>query len=85
MTLLGIGTFDPMGLILALIEAPDRDHLGINLIGISTVEPSSPGLEPIDQELGRVSVTTAALPVNQAACVTIVSLPDPQLVGLFFK
>src|SRR3712207_1136823 len=34
--------------------------------------------------LGDGPVTTAALPVHQPPCSTIPSLPDPELLGLFF-
>ena len=92
---MGGGPFHPMRLGFALVEPPDRDQAGVDFISggtirvgtirVGTVQPGTPCLKPIDQTLGGVSVTTAAFPVNQAACRAIVSLPDPELVGLFFK
>ena len=87
MALLGMGAFDPMGLVFALIELSDRDQGGVDRVrdrgSVGTGQPGSPGREPIDQALGGVSVTTAALLVNQVACSAIRSLPE--FVGRFFK
>ncbi len=85
MALLGIGSFNPMGLVFALIELSDRDQGRVDRVSVGTVQPGFPSREPIDQPLGGISVTTAAFPVNQVACSVIIRLPDPELVGFFIK
>jgi hypothetical protein len=48
MALLGVGPFDPVRLVFALVEPPDRDQAGVDLISVGTVQPSAPRREPVD-------------------------------------
>ncbi len=68
MALLSLGPLDAVGavgLIFALIEPPDRDQTGVDLISVGTVQPGAPRRQPVDQALGGLSIATAACPINQ--------------------
>jgi hypothetical protein len=86
MPLPGMVALDAMGLLLADIEPPWRDQLGVRLPAIGTIEPRVPGLPQAgEQALEGSSVTTAQLPVDEPTRSPIPSLPDPELVGLFLR
>jgi len=86
MPLAGMVAFDAVGLLLADIELPWRDQLGIGLPTIGTIEPRVPALpQALEETLQGSSVTTAQLPVDEPPRSPIPSLPDPELVGLFFR
>jgi len=84
MSLSGVVALDGVGLVLAGIELPNRQEHLVDGIVVSAIEPGLPALQALDEPLGGGSVTTAAFPVHQSPCSTIPSLPDPQLVRLFF-
>ena len=60
----GVVPLDAVGLVLARIALPHRQHI-IDGIVIRAVEPGAPALQPLDQALACGLVTTAALPVHQ--------------------
>ena len=78
-------SIDPVGLVLADIEAADGQEFGVGLPAIGAVQPGLPAPQPLQEPLQGSAIATAALPVNQAARSTIPSLPDPELVRLFFR
>src|ERR671912_1839248 len=66
MSLPGVVALDAVSLALTRVALPHRKHV-IDRVVIRAVEPSSPGLQPLDQALAGGLVTTAALPVHQLA------------------
>ena len=64
---------------------PLRDQLGVGLPAVGAVEPYAPLLQSFEHQLEGGGVTTAQLPVDEPSRSTIPSLPDPELVGLFFR
>src|SRR4051794_41372439 len=76
---------DAVGLVLADVEPALRDQLGVGRPIVRTVQTRVPTLHTFEQSAQGGGVTTAALPVNHSPCSTIPSLPDPELVGLFFR
>jgi hypothetical protein len=66
MSLPGVVALYPVGLVLARVALPYRQHV-IDSIVIRAVEPGAPALQPLDQALAGDLVTTAALPVHQLA------------------
>src|SRR5689334_23132177 len=81
----GVVALDAVRLLLADVEAPLRDQLGVGLPAVGAVEADTPALQPLEQSLASGLVTTAQLPVDEPSRSTIPSLPDPELVGLFFR
>jgi hypothetical protein len=62
----GIVPLDAVGLVLARVALPHRQHV-IDGVVIRAVEARAPALQPLDQALAGGLVTTAALPVHQLA------------------
>ena len=86
MPLPGMVALDAMRLFLADIELARRDQLRIGLPAIGTVKSRVPTLpQALEETLQGSSVTTAPLPVDEPPRSPIPSLPDPELVGLFFR
>jgi hypothetical protein len=57
---------DAMRLVLADLELPRRDQLGIRFPPIGTIEPRVPALPQAgEQSLEGSSVTTAQLPIDE--------------------
>jgi len=52
MALLGVGPFHPVGLVFALVEPPNRDQAGVDLINVGTGQPGASRLKPADQVSG---------------------------------
>src|SRR3954454_3394233 len=75
---------DPVRLVLADVEPPLRDQLGVGRPVVRAVKARAPALHPLEQSPQGGGITTPTLPVNHSPCSTIPSLPDPELVGLFF-
>ena len=65
MTLPGMVTLDAVGLILADVEPPYRDQLGVGLPAIGAVEPGLEAAHPLEQPLAGSVIATAAFPVHQ--------------------
>jgi hypothetical protein len=76
---------DAVGLVLPGIELPNRQEHLVDGVVVSAVEPGAPPFQALDEPLGGGNVTTATFPVHQSPCSTIPSLPDPELVRLFFR
>src|SRR6188472_888396 len=76
---------DAVGLVLADVEPPLRDQLGVGRPIVRAVQTRVPALHPFEQSAQGGGVTTPTLPVNHPPCSTIPSLPDPELVGLFLE
>lgn len=85
MPLPGVIALDAVRLALAGVELPDRQEHVVDRAAVGAAEPRSPTLQPLDQPLASGLVTTAAFPVPQLPGSTIPSLPDPELLGLFFR
>src|SRR5215213_8569242 len=85
MPLAGVVPLNPVRLVLARIELPDRQEYVIDGVVVRTVQARAPARQPLDQALTGGLVTTAAFPVHQSPCRTIPSLPDPKRFGLFFR
>jgi hypothetical protein len=85
MPLLRVRPLHAEGLVLALVMSADRDDCRIDVIAIGAEQAGAPSFETINQTLAGGAITTAAFPINQSACSAIISFPDPELVGLFFK
>src|SRR3954468_23906603 len=83
--LAGVVALDAVGLLLADVEPPLRDQLGVGLPAVGAVEANTPALQSLEQPLAGGLVTTAQLPVDEPSRSTIPSLPHPELVGLFFR
>jgi hypothetical protein len=64
-------------------QALGWDHRGLHRPRISTVERHLPWGQASDQLLQGCRITTPALPVKEAACITIKSLPDPEVAPFF--
>src|SRR5690242_4385545 len=76
---------DPVRLVLADVEPPLRDQFGVGRPVVRAVQTRVPALHALEQSTQGGGVTTPAFPVNHSPCSTIPSLPDPELVGLFFR
>ena len=81
----GMIALDAVGLLLADVEAPLRDRLAVGRPVVRAVEADAPALQALEKSLEGGPVTTAQLPVDDPSGSTIPSLPDPELVGLFFS
>src|SRR5690349_18642026 len=76
---------DPVRLLLADEQPALRDQLGVGRPVVRAVETDAPALQALEKSFESGGVTTAQLPVDEASRSTIPSLPDPELVGLFFR
>src|SRR5689334_10914088 len=76
---------DAVRLLLADVKAPLRDQLAVGRPVVRAIKTRVPAPHPLEQPAQGGGVTTAAFPVNHSPCSTIPSLPDPELVGLFFR
>jgi hypothetical protein len=76
---------DAVRLVLADVEATLWDQLRVGLPAVGAVESDTPLRQSFEHHLEGGGVTTAQLPVDEPSRSTIPSLPDPQLVGLFFR
>ena len=66
MPLAGVVALDTVGLVLARVALPLRQHIVDGVI-VRAVEPGAPTLQPLDQALAGGLVTTAAFSVYQPA------------------
>src|SRR3954449_5666311 len=85
MPLARVVPLNPMRLLLARVELSDRQEHAVDGVIVRTVEPGAPAPQALDQALASGFVTIPAFPVNQLACRTVPSLPDPERLGLFFR
>ena len=77
---------DAVGLLLADVELALRDQLSIRLPAVGAVKARVPALlQAFEKALAGSSATTAQLPVNELARSSILSLPHPELAGLFLR
>src|SRR3954470_11103704 len=76
---------DAVRLLLAGEQPPLRDQLGVRRPVVGTIETDPPALQAFQHSFEGGGVTTAQLPVEEPSRGTIPSLPDPELVGLFFR
>src|SRR5215207_6843609 len=83
--LAGVVSLDPVRLLLARIELPNRQQHAIDGVIVRTVQAGAPARQPLEQALTGGLVTIPAFPVHQLACSTIASLPDPERFGLCFR
>ena len=68
MPLAGVVALDAVGLVLADVEPPLRDRLGVGRPIVGAVEARVPALlQAREEPFERGSIATAALPVNQSA------------------
>ena len=65
MPLAGVVALDAVGLVLADVEPPQRDQLGVGLPAIGAVEPGLEAAHPLEQPLAGSVIATAAFPVHQ--------------------
>jgi len=75
---------DPVRLLLADVQPALRDRLAVGRPVVRAVETNAPALQAFKQSFESGPVTTPQLPVDDPSGSTIPSLPDPELVGLFF-
>lgn len=85
MALSSVVLLQPPGLFFSLEMSADRKRMIVRSVGISAIEYHFPSLQPIQQPGQSVLVTIAAFPVNQLACITTISFPDPEFIGLFLR
>ena len=76
---------NPVGLGFAHDQSLGWNHCGIYRPMIGAVECHIPLGQAIDQLLQGCRITTPALPVQEAACITITSLPDPEFAPFFLR
>src|SRR3954451_4013885 len=76
---------DAVGLLLADEQPPLRDQLGVGRPAVGAVEADAPTLQSLGRPLARRLDPTPQLPVEEPSRRTIPSLPDPELVRLFFR
>src|SRR4051812_16933729 len=76
---------DAVGLPLADEQPASRDQLGVGLPAVGAVEADTPALQAFRHSFEGGGVTAPQLPVEEASRSTIPSLPDPELVRLFFR
>jgi hypothetical protein len=76
---------DPISPGFAHDQSRGWDQRGIHRPMISTVERHIPLGQAIDQLLQGCRITTPALPVKEAACITIKSFPDPEFAPFFLR
>src|SRR4051794_32110845 len=79
----GVVALDAAGLLLADVEPASRDESRASLPAVGAVEADTPALQAREEPLQGSSVATARSPVEGPARSP--SLPDPELVGLFFR
>src|SRR5215203_4372555 len=85
MPLPGMIALDAVRLLLADEQPPLRDQLGVRRPVVRAVKTRVPPLHTLEQSAQGGGVTTPAFPVDHSPRSTIPSLPDPELVPLFFR
>jgi len=65
MPLAGVVPLNPVRLVLACIELPNRQEHAVDGVIVRTEEPGAPAPQALDQALTGDFVTTAAFPVHQ--------------------
>src|SRR3954452_11572276 len=68
-----------------LMPSTEQPWLGVGLPAVGAVEADTPALQAFQHSFEGGGVTTPQLPVDEASRSTIPSLPDPELVRLFFR
>src|SRR3712207_663994 len=77
--------FDPTRLILARVKPTGRQKQFVDDIVGGTGEPGPPRLQRLEEALAAGLVMTATFPVHQLPWSMFPGLPDPELLGLFFR
>jgi hypothetical protein len=85
MSLAAMIALDPIRPSFAHDQSFGWDHGGIDRPMIGAVECHIPVGQAIDQLLQGCRITTPTLPVKEAACITIQSLPDPESASFFLR
>src|ERR671927_659394 len=83
--LAGMVPLDAVGLLLSDVQPPLRDRLAVGRPVVRAVEAHAPALQALKQSFESGPVTTPQLPVDDSVRSAIPSLPDPELVPLFFR
>src|SRR5919205_2486900 len=83
--LAGMVPLDAVGLLLADVQPPLRDRLAVGRPVVGAVEAHAPALQALEKSFESGSVTTPQFPVDDPVRSAIPSLPDPELVRLFFR
>jgi hypothetical protein len=76
---------DAVRLLLADVEPALRDRLDVGRPVVGAVEADTPPFQALEKSFESGPVTTAQFPVDDPVCSAIPSLPDPELVPLFFR
>jgi hypothetical protein len=85
MALPAVVPLNPMGLGFTHPQLPRGHDSRIRLPVIGTVERYVPRGEAIDQLLQGCVITTPTFPVQELACSTIQSVPDPEFATFFWR
>src|SRR4051794_16147468 len=80
-----MGALEAVGPLLADERPPWGAQLGVAPPAAATIETDPPALQAFQHSFEGGGITTAQLPVDEPSRSTIPSLPDPELVRLFFR
>jgi hypothetical protein len=83
MPLAAMIALDPIRPSFAHDQSLGWNHGGIDRPMIGAVACHTPLGQALDQRLQGCRITTPTLPVKEAACITIQSLPDPEFAPFF--
>jgi hypothetical protein len=76
---------NPVGLGFAHDQFLGRDYRRVGFPMVGVIQRDLPLVQAINQLLQGCRITTPALPVQEAACITITSLPDPEFAPFFLR
>lgn len=85
MSLSAIILFGPPGFLFALKMTTHRKSEIIGGKAIRAIQLDLPWCQPVEQTFKSGLVTIPTFPVNQLACITAISFPDPEFVGFFLR
>jgi hypothetical protein len=83
MALLTMGALNAIGLGSAHDQFLGWKHRRVHLPVIRAIERHVPLGQAIDQLLQGCLIATPTFPVQELACITITSVPDPEFVAFF--
>src|SRR5512135_340011 len=83
MSLSAIILFGPPGFLFALKMTTHRKSEIIGGKAIRAIQLDLPSCQPVKQTFKSGLVTIPTFPVNQLACITAISFPDPELWDFF--
>ena len=81
MSLSAMILFGPPGFLFALKMTTHRKSEIIGGKAIRAIQLDLPWCQPVEQTFKSGLVTIPTFPVNQLACITAISFPDPEFVG----